>query len=30
MRVEDFVKLATDPLTDVAAYSPRYLRRLTS
>jgi glutamate-1-semialdehyde 2,1-aminomutase len=24
-----FVKLATDPLTDVAAYSPRYLRRLT-
>ncbi|HEY7649557.1 MAG TPA: aminotransferase class III-fold pyridoxal phosphate-dependent enzyme [Methylomirabilota bacterium] len=25
-----FVKLATDPLTDVAAYSPRYLRRLTS
>jgi glutamate-1-semialdehyde 2,1-aminomutase len=22
-----FVKLATDPLTDIAAYSPRYLRR---
>ena len=22
-----FVKLVTDPLTDIAAYSPRYLRR---
>jgi glutamate-1-semialdehyde 2,1-aminomutase len=25
-----FVKLVTDPLTDIAAYSPRYLRRLSS
>jgi glutamate-1-semialdehyde 2,1-aminomutase len=23
-----FVKLITDPLTDIAAYSPHYLRRL--